>query len=234
MSRYDISRVGLPITNATVSEEFRAIVAKLKHNKNWVGIMVSDDEKNAPAGYRVLRDIGVDYKIFNVWESNRDPAKATISLLSQLKRLHSELLFERAVLFTPGSPYIDDAISKVLLSAYDDIEVIDTKGAPQIAAEFIEEMTGLQTEIRNYYDDFVLMHNHHIDRSKATIFSCLQNIYNVSLCDVVTKLKPDRIIAVNVGECIIAKEYTYCNIIDSCDELAKSETSYTFGFIFDK
>lgn len=234
MSRYDISRVGLPITNATVTQEFRDIVTSLKQNKNWIGIMVSNDEKNAPAGYKIIHNMGVDYTVLNIWDSDRDPAKATINLLSQLKKLHSELLFERAVLFTPGSPYLDDAISKVLLSAYDDIEVIDTKGAPQIAAELIGEMTGLQTEIRNYYDDFVLMQNQSIDRSKATIFSCLQNIYNVSLCDVVSQLKPDRVIAVNVGESIIAKEYTYYGIMESCHELARSDISYTFAFIFDK
>jgi len=234
MNTYDMIRVGLPITNATVTEEFRDIVNSLKQNKNWIGIMVSDDEKNAPAGYKILHDVGVDYTILNIWGSDRDPAKATISLLSQLKRLHAGLSFKRAVLFTPGSPYLDDAISKVLLSAYDDIEVIDTKGAPQIAAELIGEMTGLQTEIRNYYDDFVLMHNQTIDRSKATVFSCLQSLYNVSLCKVVSDLKPDRVIAVNVGESIIAKQYSYEDLMECCQELAKSDTSYTFGFIFDK
>lgn len=234
MSRYEITRVGLPITNKTVTAEFVNVIDKLSQNKNWIGVMTSNDEKNAPAGYAVLRDKNIECVQLNIWDETRDPAKATISLLTQLKQMHSELLFERAVLFTPGSPYIDDAISKVLLSAYDDIEVIDTKGAPQIAADLISEMTGLQTEIRNYYDDFVLMHNQSIDRSKATVFSCLQNIYNVSLCDVVSELKPDRVIVVNVGESIIAKEYTYYGIMDSCSELAKSETSYTFGFIFDK
>jgi hypothetical protein len=95
-------------------------------------------------------------------------------------------------------------------------------------------MTGLETDIRNYYDDFILKKNTTVDKTKASIFSCLQSLYNVDLLTVVTTLKPAKVIAVAIGEEIIAKQYTYAEILESCNEIANSDTSYTFAFIFDK
>lgn len=232
MSSYDITRVGLPLNTATVTAEFVDIITKLKDNKNWIGIMTSNDEVNAPAGYKVLRDVGVDYTILNVWESDRDPARATISLLRQLKQLHEELLFENVVLFTPGSPYIDDGISKVLLSAYDDIEVIDTKGGPQIAAEFVESL-GYKTTVRDYHDDFILGKNTGIDRSVVSIFSCLQQGYIAKLSDAVLNLQPSKVIVVSVGEKMYHKEYMFEEIIGQCDAIYNDTRPYSFAFIFD-
>lgn len=233
MHRYDLIRVGLPITTSTITPQFIDIVNILKTNLKWVAVVTSNDEKNAPAGYKILRDNNIPLIEFSVWESSRDPAAATISLLSQLHKLHSETLFECAVLLTPGSPYIDDAISKVLLSAYTDITVIDTKGAPQIASDIITELTGLDTEIRNYHDDFVLMLNPTIDRSRVNIFSCLQRLYNVDLRTVLTTLQPSKVITVNIGAETVTKQYTYEEILECSDELCSSDTTYTFGFIFD-
>jgi len=234
MNRYELTRVGLPITKSTVTPEFIDIITNLKSNDKWIGVMTSNDEKNAPAGYELLSEYGIGYTLLNIWQSDRDPAKATMSLLVQLKELHKEMLFERVVLFTPGNPYIDDAITKVLLSAYDDIQVITTKGAPEIAADTVAELTGLPTEIRNYYDDFVLNKNPVLDKSKATIFSCLQQMYNVDLQSVITNLKPSKVITVSIGENIITKQYTYEEILQSSYTIATADTSYTFAFIFDK
>jgi hypothetical protein len=233
MHKYELIRVGLPITAATTTIEFMNIVDTLKTNPKWIAVATSNDEKNAPAGYKILREHNISPVEFSVWESNRDPATATVSLLTQLHKLHSETLFECAVLLTPGSPYIDDAISKVLLSAYNDIKVIDTKGAPQITSDIITELTGLDTEVRNYHDDFVLMLNPTIDRSRVNIFSCLQRLYNVDLRKVVTTLQPTRVIAVTIGAEIITKLYTYDEILECSDKLSNSDTTYTFGFIFD-
>jgi len=234
MTRYEITRVGLPITKSTVTPEFIDIITNLKSNDKWIGVMTSNDEKNAPAGYKLLSELGIEYTNLSIWETDRDPAKATISLLVQLKELHREQLFERVILFTPGNPYIDDAITKVLLSAYDDIQVITTKGAPEIAADIVAELTGLPIEIRNYYDDFVLNKNPVLDKSKATIFSCLQQMYNVDFQSAITILSPSRVIAVSIGESIITKHYTYDEILECSNDIAKSDTSYTFAFIFDK
>jgi hypothetical protein len=233
MHKYELIRLGLPITTATTTTEFMDIVDTLKTNPKWIAVAIANDEKNAPAGYKILRENNIPLVEFSVWQSNRDPAVATVSLLSQLHKLHSETLFECAVLLTPGSPYIDDAISKVLLSAYNDIKVIDTKSAPSIASDIITELTGLDTEIRNYHDDFVLMFNPTIDRSRVNIFSCLQKLYNVDLCDVVTALQPTKVITVNIGTETITKQYTYEEILECSDELSNSDTTYTFGFIFD-
>ena len=234
MTRYNITRVGLPIIRKTVSDEFLDIVTELKSNPKSIAITVSDDSKNSPEGYRILEQNGIIYKQIDVWESDRDPIKATIKLLTILKQMHSELLFDHVVLFTPGNPYIDDAITKVLLSAYDDIKVVTTKGAPEIAADIVAELTGLPTEIRNYYDDFVLNKNPVLDKTKATILSCMQEMYNVDLQSAITNIEPSKVIAVSIGESIITKHYTYDEILQCSNDIAKSDTSYTFAFIFDK
>jgi hypothetical protein len=232
LSRYQITRVGIPITTATITPEFISILAELKDNKNCIGIMVADDQIASPAGYKVIQnDIGIEYKVLDVWTEDRDPVKATMNLLRQLKQLHSELLFEHAVLFTPGSPYIDDAISKILLSAYDDIRVVDTKGAPQIAAEFIESI-GYKTIVRNYHDDFILNKNPKIDRNVVSIFSCLQNGYIATLRSALFNLQPDRVIVVGVGEEIYHKEYTLEEIVKQCDSIY-NDRPLSFAFIFD-
>jgi hypothetical protein len=234
MNRYEITRVGLPITKSTVTNEFLDVITELKSNPNSIAITVSNDAKNAPEGYRILEQNGIIYKQIDVWESDRDPIKVTIKLLTILKQMHSEMLFDHVILFTPGNPYIDDAITKVLLSAYDDIKVVTTKGAPEIAADIVAELTGLPTEVRNYYDDFALNKNPVLDKSKATIFSCLQQVYNVDLHSIITTLKPSRVITVSVGENIITKQYTYEEILQSSYGIATADTSYTFAFIFDK
>jgi hypothetical protein len=234
MTRYEITRVGLPITRATVTNEFLDIITELKSNPKSIAITVSNDAKNAPEGYRILEQNGIIYKQIDVWESDRDPAKVTIKLLRILKQMHSEMLFDHVILFTPGNPYIDDAITKVLLSAYDDIRVVTTKGAPEITADIVAELTGLPTEIRNYYDDFVLNKNPVLDKSKATILSCMQEMYNVDLQSAIINLEPSKVIAVSIGESIITKHYTYDEILECSNDIAKSNTSYTFAFIFDK
>jgi hypothetical protein len=233
MSKYEITRVGLPITRATVTDEFLDIITELKSNSKSIAITVSDDSKNAPEGYRILEQNGIIYTNIDAWESDRDPVKATLKLLSTLKQMHSELLFEHVILFTPGNPYIDDAITKVLLSAYDDIQVVTTKSAAEISSDVIVELTNRDTIIRNYHDDFVLMLNSNIDRSRVNIFSCLQKLYNVDLRTVITTLQPTKVITVTIGAETITKQYTYEEILECSDELSSSDTTYTFGFIFD-
>lgn len=233
MIRYEITRVGLPITRATVTDEFLDIITELKSNPKSIAITVSDDSKNAPEGYRILEQNDIIYTNIDVWESDRDPVKATLKLLSTLKQMHSELLFDQVMLFTPGNPYIDDAITKVLLSAYDDIKVVTTKSAAEISSDVIVGLINRDTIIRNYHDDFVLMLNPTIDRSRVNIFSCLQKLYNVDLRTVITTLQPTKVITVTIGAETITKQYTYEEILECSDELTSSDTTYTFGFIFD-
>lgn len=231
MSSYQITRVGLPITTATITPDFISILNELKNNPKYIGIMVGNDQKAAPAGYAVIQnDMGIEYKVLDVWTEDRDPVRATMNLLRQLKEIHADTLFDNVLLFTPGSPYIDDAISKVLLSAYNDIRVIDTKGAPQIASEFIESL-GYKTIVRNYHDDFILKKNITLDRTVVSIFSCLQNGYVATLRSALTNLQPDRVITVGVGEEIYHKEYTLEEIVEQCDSIC-NDRPVSFAFIF--
>lgn len=252
MSHYDIIRVGLPITLDTITDEFLSIVDKLASDPSWIGVMTSDyditiprnDQQNAPAGYKVLIDAGFKFSTGTTLEhktiitygrfwKNRNPIEVANGLLRSLKDLHAEHRFSTVVTFTPGSPYIDDSISRILLSVYDDIHVVDTKGAPTIVSDYIGGKYNIECDVRNY-DDFYKKTNTTIDKSKALILSCLQaGYYPISLHDILTEVQPTRVVPVSVGLEIASYEYTLQEALDNAFELYHSDATYTFAFIFD-
>jgi hypothetical protein len=248
-SIYNIVRVGLPITRETVTQEFLDIVDELERNEDWVALTLGEydttgtktrfDQHNAPAGYEVLLDRGFTFAQKDLSRANkiigtfgylwlgRDPIQTTIKMLQVLKNEHARERFTTVVTFTPGSPYYDDAVTKILASAFTDMKVIDTASSAQIAATAI----GGECEIRAYYDDFVLGKNMSIDKSKVAIFSCLQHGYNVDMQKVITDLQPAQIIAVNIKIDKVTKQvYTYDEALNNIDDLFKSEETYIFGF----
>lgn len=250
-STYNIIRVGLPITRDTVTKDFLDIVDKLENNDDWVGITLCDydttgtkprlDQHNAPAGYEVLlergfifaqNDITRAHKIIgtfgNLW-IGRDPMHTTFKLLQILKGAHAREQFSTVVTFTPGSPYYDDAVTKILCSAFNDIVVVDTLSSAQIAANAI----GGDCVIRAYYDDFILGKNPTIDKSKIAIFSCLQHGYNVDMKKAIADLQPKEIIAVSIKLDKVEKQvYTYDYVLNNIDALFRSDQTYIFGFVW--
>ena len=249
ISTYNIIRVGLPITNDTVTQEFIDIVDELERNSNWVALTLCDydttgtktrlDQHNAPAGYKILLDRGFTFSqgqitgpnkiigTFGYLWLNRDPMQTTIKLLQILKSAHAREQFDTVVTFTPGSPYFDDAITKILSSAFNDIRIVDTDSSAQIAATTI----GGDCVIRAYYDDFVLGKNKTIDKSKTAIFSCLQHGYNVDMKKVILDLQPSKITTVHITlDKVEKQEYTSQYVLENLDELFKSDKTYIFGF----
>lgn len=248
-STYDIIRVGLPITRETITEEFLDIVQQLENNEDWVGLTLCDydttgtktrlDQHNAPAGYEVLLNRGFIFQQKELTRANkiigtfgylwlgRDPMQTTVKLLQVLKNVHARERFKTVVTFTPGSPYYDDAVTKILSSAFQDMRIVDTLSSAQIAARAI----GGDCEIRAYYDDFILGKNKSIDKSKVAIFSCLQHGYNVDMRKVILELQPKEIIAVSIKLDIVEKRvYTSEEVLNNIDALFKSEQTYIFGF----
>jgi len=250
-STYDIIRVGLPITRDTVTAEFLEIVDELERNEDWVALTLCDydttgtkvrfDQHNAPAGYEILLQRGFVFKekeltrvnkiigTFGYLWHGRDPMQTTFKLLQTLKNVHATEQFKKVVTFTPGSPYYDDAITKILCSAFNDIRVVDTASSAQIAADSI----GGDCVIRAYYDDFVLGKNPTIDKSKIAIFSCLQFGYNVDMHKVILDLQPKEIIAVSIKlDKVEKKVYTSNEVLNDIDRLFKSDQTYIFGFVW--
>lgn len=250
-STYDIIRVGLPITNDTVSQEFLDVVDELERNDKWVALTLCDydttntikriDQHNAPAGYDILLDRGFKFakndltganKIIgtfgNLWGS-RDPMITARNLMQIVRNFHERERFDTVVMFTPGSPYFDDAITKILCSVYTDMRVVDTKSSAQIAAEAI----GGDCVVRAYYDDFVMGKNPTIDKSKIALFSCLQHGYNVDLKSVVTYLEPKEIITVSLSPSGVKQtRYTYDEFMNVIEAIFNSDETYTFGFVW--
>lgn len=248
-STYNIIRVGLPITLDSVTEEFIDIVDELERNDKWVGLTLCDydttgtktrlDQHNAPAGYKILLDRGFTFSqsvltgphkiigTFGYLWLNREPMQTTVKLLQILKNAHSREQFNTVVTFTPGSPYFDDAVTKILRSAFDDIRIIDTDSSAQIAAKAI----GGECDIRAYYDDFVLGKNRSIDKSKTAIFSCLQHGYNVDMKKVILELQPSKITTVHITlDKVEKQEYTSEYVLNNLEEIFNSNKTYIFGF----
>ena len=248
-STYNIIRVGLPITLDSVTQEFIDIVDELERNDNWVGLTLCDydttgtktrlDQHNAPAGYKILLDRGFTFSqsaltgphkiigTFGYLWLNREPMQTTVKLLQILKNAHSREQFDTVVTFTPGSPYFDDAVTKILRSAFDDIRIVDTDSSAQIATKAI----GGECDIRAYYDDFVLGKNRSIDKSKTAIFSCLQHGYNIDMKKVILELQPSKIITVHITlDKVEKQEYTSEYVLNNLEEIFNSNKTYIFGF----
>lgn len=248
-STYNIIRVGLPITKETITDEFLSIVDQLESNEDWVGLTLCDydytgtikriDQHNAPAGYDVLLDKGFVFsphqltranKIIgtfgDLW-GNRDPMKTTLDLLKMLRVSHAKEQFSTVVMFTPGSPYFDDAITKVLSSAYTDMRIVDTESSADIAKRYI----GGDCVIRSHYDDFIIGKNPSIDKSKTAIFSCLQHGYNVDMRQVVAELQPRSVTLVHIGLDKVEKSIMETGeFLHQIDSVFKSDKTYIFGF----
>lgn len=250
-STYDIIRVGLPITRETITQEFLDIVDQLERNEDWVALTLCDydttgtahrfDQHNAPAGYEVLLERGFVFQqkqltrankiigTFGYLWSGRDPMQTTFKMLQTLKNIHANERFKTVVAFTPGSPYYDDAVTKILSSAFPDMRIVDTLSSAQIAANAI----GGECVIRAYYDDFVLGKNKTIDKSKTAIFSCLQHGYTVDMHKAITDLQPKEIVAVSIKLDKVDKQvYTYDEALNNIDTLFRSEQTYIFGFVW--
>lgn len=258
---YDIIRVGLPITNDSVTQEFLDIVQQLKDNKDWVGAMTCDydhtnsrkikaDQYSAPAGYKILLDNGFSFTrelirnnktigtFGSVWkhktEIGPESAKPVLkALFDKLRQQHQINKFTTVVSFTPGSPYVDDVITRTLnhyLSG--NLKIIDTKSSSDITSEYLSRKYQRECVIRNYCDDFILKHNESVDANKIHIFSCLQKGYMVSLSGALDKLKPNKVALINIDEQLRCIEYTYEEIVKEQLRIYNSETPYVFAFIF--
>jgi hypothetical protein len=250
-STYDIVIVGLPITRETITQEFLDIVDELERNEDWVALTLCDydstgtksryDQHNAPAGYEILLNHGFVFQEKQLTRANkiigtfghlwygRDPMQTTVKMLQTLKNTHAMERFKTVILFTPGSPYYDDAITKVLSSAFRDIRIVDTLSSAQIATNVIDK----ECVVRKYYDDFILGKNTSIDKSKVALFSCLQYGYNVDMRKVILELQPKEIIAVSIKLDKVTKQvYTSEEALNNIDALFKSEETYTFGFVW--
>lgn len=248
-STYNIIRVGLPITKETITEEFLSIVDQLESNEDWVGLTLCDydytgtikriDQHNAPAGYDVLLDRGFTFSPHQLTRSNmiigtfgdlwgnRDPMKTTLSLLKLLRESHAREQFSTVVMFTPGSPYFDDAITKILKSAYSDMRIVDTESSADIAKRYI----GGECVIRSHYDDFIVGKNPVIDKSKTAIFSCLQHGYNVDMRQVIEELQPKNVTMVHIALGDVEKiTLTTDEFLHQIDTIFKSDKTYIFGF----
>lgn len=259
---YDIIRVGLPITNDSVTQEFLDIVQQLIDNKDWVGVMTCDydhtnsrktkaDQYSAPAGYKILIDNGFSFTrefirnnktigtFGSVWKEKNElgpeASKPVLkSLFDKLRQQQHNNKFTTVISFTPGSPYVDDVITRTLNQYLNgNLKIIDTKSSSDITTEYLCSKYQRECVIRSYCDDFILKQNESVDASKIHIFSCLQRGYMVSLSGAVNKLKPNKVALINIGEQLHCIEYTYEEIVKEQLRIYNSETPYVFAFIFD-
>lgn len=203
--KYKIVRVGIPIQEHLVTQEFLNILEEIKNNKNCVGITTSDifsDYSQAPAGCKLLETIQqikytdklIPFSINvmdNVWEIENEGKPRNIKQIVKflIETFDNTENIETVYTFTPGSPNFHDAITEELKEIYD-ITIIDTLSSTEICIEEFKQLLNLQEieiDIVAYADRFLFRNpvnkpklNYKVlDNTKLNIFSCVQIGYEI-------------------------------------------------------
>jgi hypothetical protein len=216
MLPYEIIRVGIPIRQESVSDEFLQVINEINNDSGVLGIVTanhspgSQEYENAPAGNRLLPvDKLVDYSF--IWGSSksRDLNVIVKNLLDHLDSKHKQLNFKKVYMFASGSPNCSDSLT-LLIGKNRPIKVIDTVSSVELAmAEFKTIVETCAVDIRNYHYDFILKDRKYVSPNTLSIWTCLQRGYEVNgksilemfLADMESLIGSDALfLAVNIGE----------------------------------
>lgn len=163
---YKVIKVGIPIRECDISDEFINAVNELKTDSSCIGIttvgysgdIADNAEYNcAPAGHNYIFSqmpfVKYNYKLnpecitylenfwgiqdFNGMHRNAD--FLTDVLLMTLDKHHKETGFKKVFIFSQGSPLYTDGITD-LLSKKVDLGIIDTKSSLDVCKEIFEQI----------------------------------------------------------------------------------------------
>lgn len=197
---YEIIKIGIPIQQEYISQEFTDALNDIKHSKECVAISTveySDREIGfAPAGNKLLVntlpiekfDSTLKFHILNtmgfIWSrgGSRDIPTMVKELLELLDAQRTILNFKRIYIFGSGSPNCGDSLTTVIRRLRpNQIRVIDTMSSENIAAKKIN--LPCKFEGRNYHLDFLIKDNKYVSMDKVNLFNCLQKGYEFNIKD---------------------------------------------------
>jgi hypothetical protein len=197
---YEIVKIGIPIQQEYVSQEFIDALNDIKHSKECVAISTveySSMEMNlAPAGNKLLADTlpiekfdsTLKFHTLNtmgfIWSrgGSRDIPTMVKELLELLDAQQETLNFKRIYIFGSGSPNCGDSLTTVIKRIRpDQVRVIDTMSSVSIAIKKIN--LPCKFEERNYHLDFLIKDNKYVSTDKINLFTCLQKGYEFNIKD---------------------------------------------------
>jgi len=216
MLPYKIVRVGIPIKQEHISNEFLKVLDEIQNDPAVIGLVTtshhpsSQEYKNAPAGNKLLPiDKLADYSFIWGTSKTRDLNVIVKNLLDHLDSQHNILKFKKVYMFASGSPMCSDSLT-LLIGKSRPIDVIDTLSSVDLAIlEFRNVIGSCAIDIRNYHYDFILKDNRYVDPNTLNIWTCLQKGYEVNgksilemfLSDMESIIGSDAMfLAVNIGE----------------------------------
>jgi len=183
---YQITKVGIPIRNVDINEQFTTAVSFAKQS-NAV-LLISSPLDDSPAGSKILEDeflhSGKVLK-YNVFDTDNDVHDANpknflknkvIRLLKYLDDRHAELNFDHVYMFSAGSPHLYDIFTHYI-PEYRELHIIDAKSSLHVCGEELSKH--LQCDgykIRNFHADFISRFEN-VLYPGLSIFGCIDQIY---------------------------------------------------------
>jgi hypothetical protein len=193
---YEITKVGIPIRDIDINDQF---ITAVNHAKaaNAV-ILISSPLEDSPAGSEILKKEFINsskvlkYNVFDTANDapNTDPKnflkQKVVRLLRYLDEQHAVLKFDHVYIFSVGSPHLYDIFTDYI-PEYRELHIIDAKSSLHVCGEeFSKYLQCNEYSIRNFHVDFIHKFEN-ILHPGLSIFGCIDQIYanqnNTSIVD---------------------------------------------------
>lgn len=216
MLPYKIVKVGIPIKQEHITDEFLSVINEINTDPEVLGVITdnhapgSHEYNNAPAGNKLL-PIGKLADCSFIWGTSktRDLNVIVKNLLDHLDSQQRLLNFKKVYMFASGSPRCSDSLT-LLIGKNRSIEILDTPSSvDQAILEFKNIIGNCAVEIKNYHYDFIIKERRYVDPDALSVWTCLQRGYEVNgksilemfLADMESLIGSDALfLAVNIGE----------------------------------
>lgn len=193
---YEITKVGIPIRDIDINEQFITAVNHAK-NSNAV-ILISSPYEDSPAGSEILKkEFFNSSKVlkYNVFDTATNAVttnpitflkRKVTKLLQYLDDHYAVLKFDHVYMFSVGSPHLYDIFTNYI-PEYRQLHIVDAKSSLHICGEELSKY--LQCDgysIRNFHVDFIHKFEN-VLYPGLSIFGCIDQIYanqnNISIVD---------------------------------------------------
>ena len=197
----DLSIIGLPITEDTVTEEFKYFISQNKKlaffsaiHYNLNDIQSNGDYISSEVGHKKLFEQGFMFKdisnfngdikkvIFslNLWYNlgqRNSPEDVVDNIISTAKEFKQKFPEYICVYMVPGSPFYHDGVSKILIKKIKNIKIIKTKSSADILCDKLKIILNKNLNF-NIIED---VNNIKLKKNNINIFACLGPVYESSI-----------------------------------------------------
>jgi len=183
---YQITKVGIPIRDVDINEQFTTAVNHAKA-ANAV-ILISSPLEDSPAGSEILKKEFINsskvlkYNVFDTANDapNTDPTnflkQKVVRLLRHLDEQHTILKFDQVYIFSAGSPHLYDIFTHYI-PEYRELHIVEAKSSLHVCGEELSKYLQCDGyQIRNFHSDFINRFEN-VLYPGLSIFGCIDQIY---------------------------------------------------------